>query len=299
LPVLRGKGNRREEEKALQEKPPKKRKIGRLALLWVAIAFLCAGILWQSGIIGSFKRLNVPSPVKKEERKSPVRKGGPLPRPLMVTEAPEVEKGISKSAIPGKAETASQKPNRTVSVRKPAAKGEFSVQKATSETQIQKKSAAVSAEQKSPQKIVSYPYSIQLGAFRTLGGARENVSLYRKKGLSPYWVEVELASGTWYRVFAGHFEDREQAEKFRREHGLREAFVKKTNYANLIDTYTSPDELEDKILSMKNLGLSPYVIKDHTGQSRLFVGAFVTKEDAEKQYHDLKARGIQSQVVGR
>ena len=299
LPFLRGKGDRREQEKALQEKPPKKRKIWRLALLWVAIAFLCAGILWQSGIIESFKALDAPSPVKEDERKSPVKKGGPLPRSVMGTEAPEVEKQISKSAIPGKPETPGQKPNPTVSVGKPAAKGEFSVIKGTSETPIQRKSAAVSAEQKSAVKIVSYPYSIQLGAFRTLGGARDSVSLYRKKGLSPYWVEVELASGTWYRVFAGHFEDLEQAEKFGKQHGLREALVKKTEYANLIDAYTSPDELEDKILSLKNFGLSPYVIKDHAGQSRLFVGTFVTKEGAEKQYRDLKARGIQSQVVER
>jgi cell division septation protein DedD len=265
----------------------------------VAIAFLCAGILWQSGIIESFKALDVPSRVKKDERKSPVKEGGPLPRPVTATEAPEVKEEISKSAIPGKPETTSQKPKPTVSVGKPAVKGKVSVQKGTSETPIQKKSAAVSAEQKNAVKIVSYPYSIQLGAFRTPGGAKENVSLYRKKGLSPYWVEVELASGTWYRVFAGHFEDREQAKKFRREHGLREALVKKTMYANLIDTYTSSDELEDKILSLKNLCLSPYVIKDHAGQSRLFIGTFVTKERAEKQYHDLKARGIQSQVVER
>ena len=290
LAFLRGKGDRREEEKALQEKPPKKLKIGRLALMLVAIAFLSAGILWQSGIIDPFKALDVQRLVKK---------GGLLPRPVLDTEAPKVKKGISKLAIPGKPETVSQKPKPTVSVGKPAVKGKVSVQKGTSETPIRKKSEAVSAKQKSAEKIVSYPYSIQLGAFRALGRAKKAVSLYSKKGLSPYWVEVELGNATWYRVYAGHFEGPEQAEKFRKEHRLGEALVKKTKHANLIDTYTSPDELEDKILSLKNLGLSPYVIKDHTGQSRLFVGTFVTKEGAEKQYHDLKVRGIQSQVVER
>jgi len=43
--------------------------------------------------------------------------------------------------------------------------------------------------------------------------------------------------------------------RIRKEHRLREALVKKTKYANLIDTYTSPDELEDKILLLKNLAL--------------------------------------------
>jgi cell division septation protein DedD len=287
---FRGKGDRPEEEKAFQEKSPKKLKIGRLVLMLVAIAFLSAGILWQSGIIDPFKALDIQRLAKK---------GGLLPGSVMDTEAPKVKKGISKPAIPGKPETVSQKPKPTVSVGKPAVKGKISVQKGTSETSIRKKSEAVSAKQKSAEKIVSYPYSIRLGAFSTPGGAKKAVSLYRKKELSPYWVEVELGNKTWYRVYAGHFEGPEQAEKFRKEHRLREALVRKTKYANLIDTYTSPDELEDKILSLKNLGLSPYVIKDHTGQSRLFVGTFVTKEGAEKQYHDLKVRGIQSQVVER
>ncbi len=287
---FRGKGDRREEEKAFQEKSPKKLKIGRLALMLVAIAFLSAGILWQSGIIDPFNALDVQRLVKK---------GGLLPRYVMDTEAPKVKKVISKPAIPGKPETVSQKPKPTVSVGKPAVKGKVSVQKGTSDSSTRKKSEAVSAKQKSAEKIVSYPYSIRLGAFRTPGRAKKAVSLYRKKELSPYWVEVELGNETWYRVYAGHFEGPEQAEKFRKEHRLREALVKKTKYANLIDTYTSPDELEDKILSLKNLSLSPYVIKDHTGQSRLFVGTFVTKEGAEKQYHDLKVRGIQSQVVER
>ena len=299
LAFFRGKGDRREEEKAFQEKSPKKLKIGRLALILVAIAFLSAGILWQSGIIDPFKALDVQRLVKKDDRKSAVKKGRLLPRYVMDTEAPKVKKGISKPAIPGKPETVSQKPKPTVSVGKPAVKGKIFVQKGTSETSIRKKSEAVSAKQKSAQKIVSYPYSIRLGAFSTPGGAKKAVSLYRKKELSPYWVEVELGNKTWYRVYAGHFEGPEQAEKFRKEHRLRQALVRKTKYANLIDTYTSPDELEDKILSLKNLGLSPYVIKDHTGQSRLFVGTFVTKEGAEKQYHDLKVRGIQSQVVER
>ncbi len=52
--------------------------------------------------------------------------------------------------------------------------------------------------------------------------------------------------------------------RIRKEHRLREALVKKTKYANLIDTYTSPDELEDKILSLKNLSLSPYVTTEST-----------------------------------
>ena len=123
--------------------------------------------------------------------------------------------------------------------------------------------------------------------------------MYRKMGLHTYRAKVELSNGIWYRVFTGHFEDPEQAETFRQKHGLTEATVKKTQYANLIGIYTPSDELEEKILSLKNLGYFPYLIKDHEGKSRLFVGAFITKQPTEKLQYDLKSHGIQSQVVKR
>jgi len=49
-------------------------------------------------------------------------------------------------------------------------------------------------------------------------------------------------------VFTRHFEDRKQTERFKQEHGLIEATVKKTKYANLIGIYTSSKKLENQIL---------------------------------------------------
>lgn len=77
------------------------------------------------------------------------------------------------------------------------------------------------------------------------------------------------------------------------------ATIKKTRYAYLVGTYTSPDELERQILSLKKLGNSPYFIKDHNGKTRLFVGAFLTRAGAERQYHELKSSGIENKVVKR
>jgi cell division septation protein DedD len=149
------------------------------------------------------------------------------------------------------------------------------------------------------EKIQSNPYSIYLGSFRNLKRAKKAVSLYRKKGLSPNWVKVELSKGTWYRVYAGHFEDAKKAERYRKEHRLGEASIKKTRFANLIDIYTSSDKLEEKIQSLRNLGYSPYVIEDHHGKSLLLVGTFITREGADKQYHDLKSDGVENQVMER
>jgi len=125
------------------------------------------------------------------------------------------------------------------------------------------------------------------------------VSLYSKKGFPAYWVKVELSNGLWYRVFVGYFEGREQAEGFRKDHGLRDAMVKRTAYATLINTYQSRDELGVRVQFLEDLGYSPYAIQDHMGVFRLYVGTFITREGAEKQRQELESRGIQSQVVER
>ena len=39
-----------------------------------------------------------------------------------------------------------------------------------------------------PEKVVPYPYSLQIGSYRTLKRADKAISIYRRKGLSPYWV---------------------------------------------------------------------------------------------------------------
>jgi cell division septation protein DedD len=149
-------------------------------------------------------------------------------------------------------------------------------------------------------KTSSHPYSIYLGSFRTLERAKKAISQYSKRGLSPYCSKVDFREkGIWFRVFAGHFQDRRKAEKFKERHRLREGTVKKTAYANLIGTYKGSSELEEEHLSLKRSGYFPYVIKGEDGESRLYVGAFITRKGAEQQYHDLKSRGIQSEIVKR
>ena len=108
-----------------------------------------------------------------------------------------------------------------------------------------------------------------------------------------------MRKGTWYRVYVGYFKDPEKAGRFKREKGLREAALRKTKYANLIGIYSSPDELEDKIVALKKLDFSPYVIRNENGKSRLLVGAFITKEGVETEHRELKSKGIESQVVMR
>ncbi|UCF86045.1 MAG: SPOR domain-containing protein [Desulfobacteraceae bacterium] len=147
---------------------------------------------------------------------------------------------------------------------------------------------------------LSYPYSIYLGSYRTIESVEEAISPYRQKGLSPYWVKVDLGNkGVWYRLFAGYFQKRKKAEEFIEEEGIEEAESRHTRYANLLGSYDSEEELNAQKIALSGLGYCPYVVKGVHGESLLYAGAFYHKGRAEKQRAELASKGIQSQVVER
>ena len=150
------------------------------------------------------------------------------------------------------------------------------------------------------EKMGLYPYSLQIGSYRTLQKADKAVLGYRRKGLSPYWVKVDLGrNGVWYRVFVGHFRDKTEAKDFRQENGVSGALIKKIAYANIIGIYSVEEQYEAEIKNLEKNGYFPYVIKDEEGMLRLYVGAFFTRDGVEKQHHDLTGHGIQSKIVKR
>ena len=145
-----------------------------------------------------------------------------------------------------------------------------------------------------------YPYSIQLGSFRTLDRAKKAVDSYRKKGLHAYWSEADREGNErWFRVYSGSFESREKARKYRVEQSLERSLVKETPYSAFVGTYTDKQVLEDQTLLLESLDYVPYAIEEQDGRYRLFVGAFLTKKVAVEKQLDLESRGIQCQVVKR
>ena len=145
-----------------------------------------------------------------------------------------------------------------------------------------------------------YPYSIQLGSFRTLDGARKAVDSYREKGIPAYLSEVNRGGKKrWFRVYTGSFESREQARKYREENNLLKSLVKETPYTAFVGTYKDKKVLEDQTLLLKNLDYVPYAIEEQDGRYRLFIGAFLDIKGAKEKQQDLESRGIQSQVIRR
>ncbi|MGD9181587.1 MAG: SPOR domain-containing protein [Desulfobacterales bacterium] len=160
---------------------------------------------------------------------------------------------------------------------------------------IAKKTETAPLEQKS-----YHPYSILLSSCRLPQSARKIVTDYQKVGLAPYVAKVEFKNGdVWLRVFAGHYQTRAEALTVKQKHHLSKAIVKKTPYTNLIDTFSSKDEVNDALRRLKDLGYSPYVLKRAENRFHLVVGAFITREGAEKQKSELESKGISNQIVQR
>ena len=146
----------------------------------------------------------------------------------------------------------------------------------------------------------SYPYSVYLGAYKTLERARVAVSQYQKKGVSSYWVKVDLGrKGIWHRLFTGHFQDGGTALDFINKMDLEDASVKKTRYTTLVGVYSSEDAIIEKSQTLDKLGYSSYIVDGSNGTSQLYSGAFLTKGGAEKHYQELAAKGIRNRVVER
>lgn len=195
---------------------------------------------------------------------------------------------------------ASDRPAETVTPEKSAFDKGQEVISASTSTEIEslEKSSEPGLNTESTKRL--YPYSIKLHYFRSREGAEKSIAVYRQKGLSPYWVKVNLGDyGVWYRVFTGYFEDIEQAENIIKTQKLTKAKVKKTKYAALIGTYRSETKLNEQIQLISKKGFSPYVVKGSNGEFYLYAGAFYTQKGAEDQYADLLASGIESKVVER
>ena len=148
--------------------------------------------------------------------------------------------------------------------------------------------------------IKSYPYSVYFGSYKRVDSAQEVISGCQEKGLSPYWVKVDLGEkGVWYRVLAGHFQTKDEVKTYIEKNQITEGESMHVPYANLIGHYHSDEELREKKLSLSELGYSPYVITEDDGESLLLTGAFYNKADVEKEHIELASKGIQAQVVRR
>jgi cell division septation protein DedD len=151
-----------------------------------------------------------------------------------------------------------------------------------------------------PPPSTNYPYSLQIGSFKSPRRASEAISFLKGKGLSPYWDLVDLGErGKRFRVFVGHFEDLEEARRLKEGSGLKASKIVKMAYTNEVGYFASKEDMKEKLISIGKAGHSTYIIEDPQKGYRLLIGAFLTKEDASKLARSLKEVGIETKVVLR
>jgi len=151
-----------------------------------------------------------------------------------------------------------------------------------------------------PPPPVHYPYSLMTGSFKTLQRVNKAISFLREQGLVPWWSQVDLGKkGIWFGVCVGHFETAKEAKEFRESSGLKASKIVRTAYTNKIGDFTSKEEIEQKLTSLRKAGYSPYVIEAPQEVYRLFIGGYVTKEGAEEMARILNQVGIDNEVVLR
>ena len=145
-----------------------------------------------------------------------------------------------------------------------------------------------------------YPFSVLLASFKVQDRADRALAIYHGRGIDAYWVRVELEKkGTWYRVFAGHFRSRGDAESFRRKMEIQEARVKSTRFASLVGVFPPGQSADTLKKQLRSLGYCPYAISESDGVHRLYAGAFYTEEGAAALCSDLQERGVPCRPVQR
>jgi capsular exopolysaccharide synthesis family protein len=169
-----------------------------------------------------------------------------------------------------------------------------------SERSFREEITSVLQPAESPEKESGrYPFSVCLGSFPNRGLSKKATLQYDKQGIPPFVVEVRLNKGTWYRVYTGYFERREEGNEYIEAKGLQGAKVIETPWANLIGIYSSPSELQERTKLLHDLDYSPYVVKDEDGKARLYLGAFNERDRAQGMQEELTSKGIESRIVKR
>jgi septal ring factor EnvC (AmiA/AmiB activator) len=122
----------------------------------------------------------------------------------------------------------------------------------------------------------SRPYTIWLSSCQRQESVQKVLAKYKKINLKPYTVKVDLGeNGIWWRIYAGHYESREEAIKEKNKYGLTNKIVLRAPRSDYSDTYDHENEEENKktfINAENNEGLPDLQIatqKEHQAAGEL------------------------------
>ncbi|MBW1998058.1 MAG: polysaccharide biosynthesis tyrosine autokinase [Deltaproteobacteria bacterium] len=258
----------------------------KLILLLVAGTFLAGGITLQ------YRDRKLPKPLS-------------IKVPPQVPGSPEGEKKTQerKEGIPTTAEFPEEAVQSSTGKEPSNQSGAVPGEQFKALPKEMRRETAIAVEKRgalgTPYKGTRHPYSLKVGSFRNLEQARKAVSRYTTSGLAAYYVRVALSTGLWYRVYLGYFNSRGEAEKFKLDTGLTDTVVVRVPYTILIGSYRTKGDGQQKRESLKKAGYYSYWVEDGENRFMLCVGAFHSREGAEKKFRELMSQGIQGRVAER
>jgi hypothetical protein len=145
-----------------------------------------------------------------------------------------------------------------------------------------------------------YPFSILLETLDKRSNAEQAIALYDKKGLTSFWVKVDLGDqGIKYRLFTGYFPSETSAKNFLVQRRLSGKLAKNTPYAARIGIFSDKNELAAAHAKTAAAGVFPSILGTENGSFALFVGAFYTAAGGDQQCRELADKGLPCQTVSR
>ena len=253
----------------------KKTGSGKFFLWVVVLALIVVGSLWLVGIV----------PFEKSQEKEPALLREKIIQPM------KIPSSISRLEKEGSSQRDGQAPieedKHPLGNLKPV-------------ISIEEPKPVPASVKPVPVPIVRYPYSLHMGSLKGLRSTGKFMASLKEKRLSPYWTRVDLVKkGIWYRVFVGQFSTSDKADEFQKKHGITADRILKTAYAAQIGDYTSKEELDQRISTLKESGFSPYFVEQPQGRYLLLIGAYQTKRAAEAFAAKLKGSGLDCRMVLR
>lgn len=127
------------------------------------------------------------------------------------------------------------------------------------------------------------PWSVQVGAYRTVESARSVLRFLEQRGMTAFLAPVVLPDrGEWVRVYVGAYGDPEEARSALAELESRgiveEGSVRDTPFAFPMGVYGSAEEAQRRVAELGARGISAYAL----GQDpvRVWAGAFQNEEES-------------------
>jgi cell division septation protein DedD len=144
------------------------------------------------------------------------------------------------------------------------------------------------------------PYILLLGSFRTLLNTKESAAFYKKKGIDAHWNYVDLeVEGIWYRLFTGGFTTVGEAKQYKKENGLEDSIIISAPWTVFVGQSNSIEDLDEVQSVLKDNQYDYYSEKCEDGSFRLLMGAFKTREGAERLAQEVAKLNLVTEVALR